>query len=63
MHCQVIYWDDHTCPPLVMKREGRGKKGTGPRAPAAAAVSAGRAGQPAPIQFTHNAKEKAHVED
>jgi NosR/NirI family nitrous oxide reductase transcriptional regulator len=26
MHCQVIYWDDHVCPPLVMKREGRGKK-------------------------------------
>ncbi len=26
MHCQVIYWDDHTCPPLVMKRERRGKK-------------------------------------
>ena len=21
MHCQVIYWDDHVCPPLVMKRE------------------------------------------
>jgi NosR/NirI family transcriptional regulator, nitrous oxide reductase regulator len=26
MHCQVIYWDDHVCPPLVMKRERRGKK-------------------------------------
>ena len=26
MHCQVIYWDDHHCPPLVMKRERRGKK-------------------------------------
>jgi NosR/NirI family nitrous oxide reductase transcriptional regulator len=26
MHCQVIYWDDHKCPPLVMKRERRGKK-------------------------------------
>jgi NosR/NirI family nitrous oxide reductase transcriptional regulator len=26
MHCQVIYWDDHKCPPLIMKRERRGKK-------------------------------------
>lgn len=26
MHCQVIYWDDHQCPPLIMKRERRGKK-------------------------------------
>ncbi|HMN38797.1 MAG TPA: 4Fe-4S binding protein [Hyphomicrobium sp.] len=26
MHCQVVYWDDHECPPLIMKREGRGKK-------------------------------------
>lgn len=26
MHCQVIYWDDHQCPPLIMKREKRGKK-------------------------------------
>jgi NosR/NirI family nitrous oxide reductase transcriptional regulator len=30
MHCQVIYWDDHTCPPLVMKRERRGKKSAAP---------------------------------
>ena len=35
MHCQVIYWDDHACPPLVMKREGRGKKSTALKAPAA----------------------------
>jgi NosR/NirI family nitrous oxide reductase transcriptional regulator len=26
MKCQVIYWDDQTCPPLIMKRTGRGKK-------------------------------------
>ena len=26
MQCQVIYWDDNTCPPLVMKKTGRGKK-------------------------------------
>lgn len=32
MHCQVIYWDDHTCPPLVMKRERRGKKSSAPTA-------------------------------
>jgi len=31
MHCQVIYWDDHTCPPLVMKRERRGKKSATPK--------------------------------
>nr|ACF98032.1 putative regulatory protein NosR [uncultured bacterium 878] len=26
MQCQVIYWDDNTCPPLVLKKTGRGKK-------------------------------------
>jgi NosR/NirI family nitrous oxide reductase transcriptional regulator len=26
MKCQVIYWDDQTCPPLIIKRTGRGKK-------------------------------------
>lgn len=31
MQCQVIYWDDHTCPPLVMKREKRGKKAAIPK--------------------------------
>ena len=36
MQCQVIYWDDNTCPPLVMKKTGRGKK----RAPAATPPSA-----------------------
>jgi len=35
MHCQVIYWDDHVCPPLIMKREGRGKKAHMQKAPAA----------------------------
>ena len=32
MHCQVIYWDDHQCPPLIMKRERRGKKSAAPTA-------------------------------
>jgi len=26
MQCQVTYWDDHKCPPLILKRTGRGKK-------------------------------------
>ncbi|MBW7851230.1 MAG: regulatory protein NosR [Rhodospirillales bacterium] len=26
LNCQVIYFDDHTCPPLVQRRTGRGKK-------------------------------------
>lgn len=26
MQCQVIYWDDNTCPPLLLKKTGRGKK-------------------------------------
>jgi NosR/NirI family transcriptional regulator, nitrous oxide reductase regulator len=30
MHCQVIYWDDQKCPPLIMKRERRGKKSAVP---------------------------------
>ena len=61
MHCQVIYWDDHECPPLVMKREGRGKKAvlteTAKRWPA----EPPEIGGPAPIKVTVNAKEKAHV--
>jgi hypothetical protein len=60
MHCQVVYWDDHKCPPLVMKREGRGKKGTGPK-PAATEAPVQSKG-PAPIQFTVKAKEKANVD-
>src|SRR5262249_30208471 len=40
MQCQVIYWDDTTCPPLVMKKTGRGKKRPLPPAPAAAALPA-----------------------
>ncbi|WP_374649821.1 4Fe-4S binding protein [Dongia sp.] len=28
MQCQVIYWDDTTCPPLLLKKTGRGKKPT-----------------------------------
>ena len=26
MKCQVIHWDDQLCPPLILKRTGRGKK-------------------------------------
>ena len=55
MQCQVIYWDDHTCPPLVMKREGRGKKGRLPISPVAPLPEARR--PPAPIKFTVKAKE------
>ena len=40
MQCQVIYQDHDLCPPLLMKKTGRGKK----------ASSGGRG--PAPIQFT-----------
>lgn len=61
MHCQVIYHDDHACPPLIMKREGRGKK-------AAARAAAGIATEPtpprkgpAPVAFTHSSKEEQHV--
>jgi hypothetical protein len=38
MQCQVTYWDDHKCPPLIMKRTGRGKKR--PQAPLAQAAPA-----------------------
>jgi NosR/NirI family nitrous oxide reductase transcriptional regulator len=60
MHCQVIYWDDHACPPLIMKREGRGKKSTAPKSPADVS-------EPTPPKLpprfilTHKAKEKADV--
>jgi len=62
MHCQVIHWDDHTCPPLVMKREGRGKKTSAPRRETAALSEPVTMKPPAPIKFTVNSKEKEHVE-
>ncbi len=37
MQCQVIYWDDTTCPPLLLKKTGRGKKQPAKPAPAAIA--------------------------
>ncbi len=48
MQCQVIYWDDTTCPPLLLKKTGRGKKPT----PATATPSASRPAErpAAPIQ-------------
>lgn len=32
MQCQVIYWDDSTCPPLLLKKTGRGKRPAPPAA-------------------------------
>lgn len=62
LQCQVIYWDDHTCPPLVMKREGRGKKGGKPALPAALTEAPEQRRPPAPIKFTIKSKERADVE-
>jgi NosR/NirI family transcriptional regulator, nitrous oxide reductase regulator len=62
MNCQVIYWDDHKCPPLVMKREGRGKKTSGAKRETAALAEPVAMKPPAPIKFTVNTKEKTHVE-
>jgi hypothetical protein len=62
MHCQVIYWDVQECPPLVMKREGRGKKMSAPKPlPAAVVSGAAEAKPPAPVTLTVNNKEKANV--
>lgn len=66
MHCQVVYWDDHVCPPLVMKREGRGKKSAVPNlVTAASAAPKGTAPAnmkpPAPIKVTVNSKEIENV--
>jgi hypothetical protein len=58
MQCQVIYWDDHTCPPLVMKREGRGKKTSAPKRETAALPESLPMKPPAPIKFTVNSMEK-----
>lgn len=62
MHCQVIYSDDHKCPPLIMKREGRGKKTSAPKRETAAVAESVPMKPPAPIKFTVNTKEKTHVE-
>jgi len=60
MHCQVIYWDDHKCPPLVMKRERRGKKSVVPSA--ATPISPAEAAETSTTKSTTEAKEKTHVE-
>ena len=62
MHCQVIYHNDHVCPPLIMKREGRGRKAASKAAssPLDETTTATRSG-PAPIAFTFTSKEKADV--
>jgi NosR/NirI family nitrous oxide reductase transcriptional regulator len=46
MQCQVIYWDDATCPPLILKRSGRGKKTAPSRAMAQGAGAAAALGAP-----------------
>lgn len=60
MHCQVIYWDDHVCPPLVLKREGRGKKAT-LRGQAEAAPGVQASKSPTPVKFIFTGKEKENV--
>lgn len=62
MHCQVIYSDDHKCPPLIMKREGRGKKTSAPKRETAALAEPVPMKPPAPIKITVNGKEKTHGE-
>ena len=47
MQCQVIYWDDTTCPPLLLKKTGRGKKPVPAAAPNAASRPSGQSGAPA----------------
>ena len=42
MQCQVIYWDESTCPPLVMKKTGRGKKSTVRPTPGVTGVTVGQ---------------------
>ena len=61
MHCQVIYWDDHVCPPLVLKREGRGKKIQGAKPPVPASEPA-TTNPLRTIASTAHAKEKTYVE-
>jgi len=61
MHCQVIYHDDHACPPLIMKREGRGKKAAARAAAGIATEQTPSRKGPAPVAFTHSSKEEQHV--
>ncbi|MEQ1714417.1 MAG: 4Fe-4S binding protein [Hyphomicrobium sp.] len=61
MHCQVLYHDDHACPPLILKREGRGKKGAVAKPQAAAPLEGERSKPQTQFRLTVNAKEKAHV--
>jgi NosR/NirI family nitrous oxide reductase transcriptional regulator len=61
MHCQVIYHDDHACPPLIMKREGRGKKAAAKAAAGIATDQTPPRKGPAPVAFTHSSKEEQHV--
>lgn len=61
MHCQVIYHDDHACPPLIMKREGRGKKSAARAAAGIATEQTPPRKGPAPVAFTHSSKEEQHV--
>lgn len=44
MQCQVIYWDDTTCPPLLLKKTGRGKKPVPAAAPQSASRPTGQSG-------------------
>ena len=60
MHCQVVYWDDHVCPPLVMKREGRGKKHAAPAIQTSGALDFNSPKPPAAFTLTVNSKEKTH---
>ncbi|MBI2253607.1 MAG: regulatory protein NosR [Proteobacteria bacterium] len=48
MQCQVIYWDDSTCPPLLLKKTGRGKK-PAPRPVSTPAPISAPAAAPAPV--------------
>ena len=59
MHCQVVYWDDHKCPPLIMKRERRGKKGAENKT---TIISRAHPPDTSPESGSaHKEKEKVHV--
>ena len=56
MHCQVTYWDNNECPPLILKRQGKGKKSVAaPPQPDTSGTAHSK--PPAPIKFTVNSKE------
>lgn len=48
MQCQVIYWDDATCPPLILKKTGRGKKAPSKTGQLAALPAASLSNSPTP---------------